>query len=63
MNRPTTKAILLIASLGWWVSQPSMADSESVSQMIQQARSLAREGDHVGAARILEQARMIANGL
>lgn len=60
VRRPTARTILSTAVIVWLVSQASLASPESVSQMVQQARAHARDGNHTTAAGILEQARILA---
>jgi len=57
MGRTTAWAIPLI---GWLTCQASLAESESVLAMVQQARAQARQGNHAVAAGILDRAKMMA---
>jgi len=60
MRGPITWATLSCTAIALLFCQASLAESESVFAMVQQARTHARQGNHSMAAQILEQAKMKA---
>ena len=60
MRRPAVWALLFAIAASATLCNVSSAATESVRDLIQKARAQAREGNHRGAAEILERARMVA---